>query len=737
MEAGSSEPSLNDEFSDEFQASNKNLNNQQNGNQVELQKLTKQIQFLKNTINELILTLQDDFDQLKNLPQQRISDMLSQNEEEEEDYNSKFEQEKSLILEVLHIYLVNAENIQAISKDINSAIQASKDYIKQNPTYEMLKEGLDLESDSASETFREESKVGTRNSSLIKSQLKEAEEEKIAAQHKINQLKEEIAQLQYSLSSSPPTESGDEELFDQQLQDYYDGEMERFQRIYDFKVNEQEEMKRVEQECIETQNELDEENRKLKQDLQSATDTVVDIKRNLTKLSTEIERFRMAKIHLEKRNKQLNHVVSGLENAQSETNQRRMRYEQEYQDHQSVVVAYKKAEEIMQQNRGKQDEKIAQMIDAVQIAEKKHAELQRYKSQCESYHSELKHIEEVIAKTKKKVNEKVSEMEQASKAYYSSIQVELFRRIEEAKLDNQNLVREKEFLETQIKREQKKNQTLKENSAYMNHNEYCEAIFKLNKDVDSIYQQMNQQRISAIETKRKISNMNGIDIQSYTEKLQMLKRNAQQIQIDISTSIVTLRQMKERNSQNENVNIALQQYIKKKKEELEKYETTLISQRNQEIEKLKKEMDQTTVQNQKDYISIENEINNIISISKAFKEQRDDSSISVQSKIDLLDQELGSLEKVQKKLQRQVKQIIDIKFEIDEKLNSTVHQIIDAQTRIHKIQNKDRRIKDSIVILSNQNISHESEIAVFQKQISHLDKEIEKQKREVEHLSQK
>ena len=743
MEAGSSEPSLNDEFDDGFNQ-HSIQKEADNSKQKEIKELMERIDNLRKTVNELVLTLQDDFDQFKELPKQRIENYPKRNgendeeEEEEENLNEIIEKEKNLILEALHIFLVNAENIQTINKDIESALQEVKDFLKKNPTPEMLKKELDFDSDTASETFRDESKPGTRNSSIIRSQLREAEESKIAAQHKIDQLKEEINQLQYSMSSSPPqpseSENDDDEMFEQHLQEYYDNEMDRFKRILDFRENEIEEMRNVEKECIDTQNDLETENRKFKQDLQTATDQIIEMKRKLVKISTEIESFRVAKSQLSRRNKTLNEVVSELEKAQTETNQRRMAYEKAYEDHQSVVIAYKKAEEIMVQNRTKQDEIISQMIDAVQVSEKRKSDIQKYRSQCDSYRTELKHIEEVITQTKQKVNERVSEMEKASKNYYTPIQEELIKRIEEAKLDNQNLVREKEFLETQIKREQEKLQTLKKNAGFLDNNEFAETLFNLNSQVDSIYQQMNQYRMSAIETKRKIANMNNIDNQMYFQKLQAMKKNAQQIQIDINTSVVALKRIKEQNSHNAEVNQYLSQYIQTKKQELRKYEQKIVTQKDQEIQKLREQLDQMTFSNQKEYMSIEKETKNINDITRSLKEKKDDSSVSCQTKIDLLDSEIQSLNKVQKKLQRQVNSLCNAKSEMDDKTTNIVHKIIGAQTTITKLQAKERRNKDAMFSMGQQNIEKESELAIFRNQISKLDKAIERQKNQNDEL---
>ena len=740
MEAGSSEPSLNDEFDDGYNQQNAQIGSN-NEKQKEVKELMDRIDYLQKTIDELVLTIQDDFEQFKELPKQRVENYSKENEEdlEEEDLEEIMEKEKNLILEALHIFLVNAENVQTINKDIESALKAAKDYLSKNPSPEMLKNELDFESDTASETFRDESKPGTRNSSVLRSQIREAEESKIAAQHKINQLKEEINQLQYSMSSSPPqqTESDidDDEMFEQHLQEYYDNEMERFKKILEFRVNEQEEMKNVEKECIDTQNDLDNENRKLKEDLQTATDKIIEIKRELVKLSTEIESFKVARSHLIKRNKALNQVVSDLEKAQTETNQRRMNYEKAYEDHQSVVIAYKKAEEIMVQNRAKQNETISQMIDAVQVAEKRKSDIQKYKGQCDSYTNELKHIDEVIAQTKQKVNERVSEMEKASKAYYTPIQDELMKRIEEAKLDNQNLVREKEFLETQIKRGHEKLQTLKKSVGFLDNNEFAETLFSLNSQVDSIYQQMNQQRMLAIETKRKIANMNNIDSQMYFQKLQAMKKNAQQIQIDINTSVVALKQMKEQNTHNTEINQALAQYIQRKKEELRKYEEKIVAQKDKEIQQLKEQIDSVSFANQKEYIAIEKETMNINEVTRALKEKKDDSSVSCQTKLDLLESELQSLNKVQKKLKRQVNYLSNAKSEIENKTTGIIHKIVGAQSTINKLQVKERRNKDAMFSMGQQNIEKETELAIYRNQINKLNKAIERQKNEIDEIS--
>lgn len=727
MENGSSELSIHEQ--DIYNSEGENMNNFSSQNSIEslstfitsLQQLEEEIEYKLTIVDDAIKTLNSFKDYKKSPPESEFESAFDDADKKEPDFE--------VIDKVLQEFIDNISDIKQLLLYIDDQIEMSHIQLKHKKERNKRPKPINLESDTTSEPYRDENDPKTKQKSAMRSKMKEAEESALAARQQINQLVDEINQLQYKVTSSPPpVEETDEdlekeELIDQNLQNYYEAEIARFNRILSIQQKEVEEMTQVRDDCEKSIEELQEQKKKQVVELNEKTAEISEIKREMNNCERAIIEIKKLSPQLANFNVHLKSAVEDLEKIVGSVKSQLEKLNLQYQNYQEIVKSYDQAQEVIKQNRLKQDEVIQKLIEATDLSDKTLEEIHRYRVERDGYADEIQNLNKLIENVKQKLDIQVEEMDKSAKDYYSGVLYKLDTRLNEAKAENSNFIREKEFLLVEIQDCTKKNQTLKETTGQKSRDEYLAEIFNFNDNCREITNKMIEIHQDNVKTKKRIDEFNSNNKPQQVD-VNFLNAKAQQIKMSINQVCSNIGSIESQNQSNNEINMQLKKYLAQKKKEMESKTKTEIESKQKEIQNIQAKIAKIAESQQSELILLQNQINDFQTQAKTSKSSAEQSNKITQERLDKLDSQVSNLSKSIKKLEKRQLELAEIYTRTSNNVKDVATEINNLNMTIAKKNSHEKRRNEQIKRMEVQRLELESDINKAKMLIARLDEEI-------------
>lgn len=727
MENGSSELSIHEQ--DIYNSEGENMNNFSSQNSIEslstfitsLQQLEEEIEYKLTIVDDAIKTLNSFKDYKKSPPESEFESAFDDADKKEPDFE--------VIDKVLQEFIDNISDIKQLLLYIDDQIEMSHIQLKHKKERNKRPKPINLESDTTSEPYRDEKDPKTKQKSAMRSKMKEAEESALAARQQINQLVDEINQLQYKVTSSPPpVEETDEdlekeELIDQNLQNYYEAEIARFNRILSIQQKEVEEMTQVRDDCEKSIEELQEQKKKQVVELNEKTAEISEIKREMNNCERAIIEIKKLSPQLANFNVHLKSAVEDLEKIVGSVKSQLEKVNLQYQNYQEIVKSYDQAQEVIKQNRLKQDEVIQKLIEVTDLSDKTLEEIHRYRVERDGYADEIQNLNKLIENVKQKLDIQVEEMDKSAKDYYSGVLYKLDTRLNEAKAENSNFIREKEFLLVEIQDCTKKNQTLKETTGQKSRDEYLAEIFHFNDNCREITNKMIEIHQDNVKTKKRIDEFNSNNKPQQVD-VNFLNAKAQQIKMSINQVCSNIGSIESQNQSNNEINIQLKKYLAQKKKEMESKTKTEIETKQKEIQNIQAKIAKIAESQQSELILLQNQINDFQTQAKTSKSSAEQSNKITQERLDKLDSQVSNLSKSIKKLEKRQLELAEIYTRTSNNVKDVATEINNLNMTIAKKNSHEKRRNEQIKRMEVQRLELESDINKAKMLNARLDEEI-------------
>ncbi|EAX98892.1 hypothetical protein TVAG_210860 [Trichomonas vaginalis G3] len=739
MENGSSELSIHEQ--DIHNSDDSKENNFDSQNSLEsLSTFITSLQQLQEEIEYKINIVQDAIKELESFKDYKETPGESEFETAFDDADQK-KPDFELVDKVLNEFIDNISDIKQLLLYIDDQIQVSHIQLKQKKKRLSEANNINLDSDTTSELYRDENNPKTKKNTEIKNKIKEDGESALAARQQINQLVDEINQLQYNGEISQPIgddsqehiqESEEdikkEQIIDQNLQNYYEAEISRYKRILNIQQKEVEEMTQVRNECEQSIEEFETEKRKNIEELNTKTTEISDLKMEMNNCIRAITEIKKISPQLAAFNAHITSVVEDMEKINNGVKSQLEKLTLEYQNYQEIVDSYNKAQEIIKQNRLHQDDVIQKLIEATDLSDKTLEEIHRYKVEKDGYSDDLQNINKIIEDVTQKLDKQVEEIDKSAKDYYSTALYKLSSRINEAKAENSNLIREKEFLLTEIQDSNNKYQTLKESTGQKSRDEYLSEIFEFNKKCQEIIQKLIGLHQENINTKKRIEKLNeqkgSTDNQTY---INILNSRAQQIKMAINQICSNIGDIESQNQSNNEINIQLKKHLEQKTQEVKNIKQNATEEKESQIKKSKQELEKIISLQQQEIVSMQSKIEEFRKQSKTAKNNSEKMSKETQEKLNTIDAQLSNMAKTRKKLESRHIELIDYLNKSSYSLQDVTSEINTLQIRIAKKNSHEKRRAEQITQMEVQRLSMESEIKKAKMLSARLDEEIASQ----------
>ena len=364
-------------------------------------------------------------------------------------------------------------------------------------------------------------------------------------------LKESIKDLEDSIRNLSMSTSTVETVDNNQaILTRYDMEIAQFTENYNNIVME---IQELEYQYHDVQAEYDrhiESKRMFSYQLDQSTKTMQNYKKVLSQLKTTATDLNRNRQQLSNRGKDLKALITQLEATKKSSEREIKKLEEQYADHQQLVVSYKMLEDRIKEQGKQQEIALNKMVDAVELTEEAAAESQKNRMTRDNYAEELKRVKDLITTSTKQFNIAFGEHEKSVRRQFENALNSIRERSTILESDNSQLIHEKETVQRQLDTASQENSILKASKSDNGFSQFIERMSALKAEIEAAYGKKEQLTAANEKAQDNIDDIKTRLVANTTntrnETVELTKR-AQKLEMELEMHKSTCKEILEKN----------------------------------------------------------------------------------------------------------------------------------------------------------------------------------------------
>lgn len=249
------------------------------------------------------------------------------------------------------------------------------------------------------------------------------------------------------------------------------------------------------------------------------------LERQLNSTASELNRN---KEQLAKRGREMSELLTQLQLTKTGNEKEIRQLEEQYSDHQQLIVSYKMLEDRIKEQGKQQEIALNRMVEAVELTESAAAESQKNKLTRDNYSEELDRLKNLITQTTQQFDESFSQYEQSVKDHFESSLKRIQSRSFELESENLKKSHQKESIQKQIDSATQENSLLKTTKIDNGFSDFVEKMSALKAEIEAAFGRREQLKALKDKTKDNINEMKSrmiiIGTNARTDKNELTKR---------------------------------------------------------------------------------------------------------------------------------------------------------------------------------------------------------------------
>ncbi|OHS96746.1 hypothetical protein TRFO_37024 [Tritrichomonas foetus] len=403
---------------------------------------------------------------------------------------------------------------------------------------EALSDSIQKKQNQLKKLLTQKKRTEQRKTQLPKEETVEMLKEGIRA------LEDDIRNL--SLSSTSESTGANYQMLNEcdtvyaQCQQNYNDLNQEIQEIYDSY-----------QECQDEYNKTNDTKKMFSAQLDQSIKTMQNYKKILNQLKATAADLNRNRQQLYKRGQDLAALITQLQLTKTNNEKEIRKLEEQYSDHQQLVVSYKMLEDRIKEQGKQQEVALNKMVDAVELTEEAAAESQKNRMTRDNYAEELKRIKDLITSSTKQFNIAFGEHEKSVRKQFDSALESIKERSAVLESDNSQLAHEKESLQRQLDTSSQENSILKAAKSDNGFSLFIERMSALKAEIEAAYGKKEQLTASNEKTQDNIDDIKAKLLTNATntrnDTLELTQR-AQKVEMELEMHKSTCKEIMEKNA---------------------------------------------------------------------------------------------------------------------------------------------------------------------------------------------